>query len=386
VSDEKTEQPTHHKLSEARKKGQVAKSNDAVAAVLFVASFMYLSFMGKSIFNTMAEDLRFNVENFVNMEITIDNIQHVFASALVMPIKVLTPLFIIVAVAGIAGNLLQTGWLISTESINPKLNKLNPIEGAKKLFSQKGFMETLKVILRSLIMMVVFYTYLKDQIPVMVEAGRMATMDVYNVYGRVAMGLFYRLTVLTAVIAGLDYIIQYYLFMKDMKMSKQELKEEYKSLEGDPFLKQRMRARQRELMKKLMMGGVKDSRVVITNPTHYACALKFNEIEDPAPILVAKGKDLLAQQIKELAKKHEVPLYENKPLAQLIYKEVDIGDQIPPDMYQAVAEIIAYLEKLDMEPLQQPLRRAQEQGLPPDWITGNENINPDFDEREEPNG
>jgi flagellar biosynthesis protein FlhB len=111
--------------------------------------------------------------------------------------------------------------------------------------------------------------------------------------------------------AGLDYIIQRYLFMKDMMMSKQELKEEYKTLEGDPFLKQRMRAKQRELMKRLMMGGVKESRVVITNPTHYACALKFNELEDPAPVLVAKGKDLLAQQIKEIARKHDVPLYEN---------------------------------------------------------------------------
>jgi flagellar biosynthesis protein FlhB len=184
--------------------------------------------------------------------------------------------------------------------------------------------------------------------------------------------MFYRLVVVTGVAAGLDYVIQYYLFMKDMKMSKQEMKEEYKTLEGDPFMKQRQRARQREFMKRLMLGGVKDSRVVITNPTHYACALKFDETENQAPVMAAKGKDLLAQKIKELARHHKVPIHENKVLAQSLYKEVEVGDEIPEEMYQAVAEIIAYLERLEMGLVENPppVRPVVDQGLPPDWITG----------------
>jgi flagellar biosynthetic protein FliR/FlhB len=368
MADEKSEQPTQHKLDEARKKGQVAKSQDAVTAFVFIGVLLCLSFAGKNTFILMSNALRSSLRSFTEIQLTPDNLPIILNSALWNYATLLAPFGLLAVLTGIIGNLVQTGWLVSLESLNPKADRLNPIEGAKKIYSTKGFVEAIKVLIRTLLIVVVFYSFFKGQLPTIVSACKMFSNSAYSLFWTLTMSLLGKITLLMIVMGALDYILQRYMFQKDMMMTKQEVKEEFKSQEGDPFLKSRLRQKQRELIKKRMMDGVKTSRVVITNPTHYACALKFDEEEDEAPILTAKGKDLMAEQIKKLAREHQVPIHENKPLAQSLYKDVEVGQMIPEDMYQAVAEVIAFLERLDqgMSPGQQQPGNQQQGPINPE--------------------
>jgi len=347
VSDNRTEEPTQHRISEARKKGQIAKSNDLALSFVFVASLIFLSSMGKNIFQTLTSATRYTSVSFTNTEISILTINRLIMWSFQVFASAVAPFMAVLVISGILGHVIQGGLVASGEHLKPKLDKMDPISGAKKLFSSKAMIEALKNIIRFLIIITVFWGFLTEQMPVILSSSRMSIQNVFMLYGKVSIGLFNRMTILLVVLGVLDYVLQRYLFMQEMRMTKQEVKEEYKTLEGDPFLKQRMRSRQRELIKKLMLEGVKDAKVVITNPTHIACALRFDEEKDDAPVLIAKGKGFLAEQIKELARKYKVEIVENKPLARAMYKDLEVGDVIPPEMYQAVAEIIAFIERLN---------------------------------------
>jgi len=346
MSEEKTEQPTGHKLSEARKKGQVAKSQDASAGIFMLIMFIGFMCMGKNIVSGVMNETSKRAMLYGKVNLNYETILTIFNNSAMGYIKILCPIFFLVIVASIAGHLVQLGWAPSLESIKPKLNKINPMEGLKRIFSQKGFIEFLKVLIRTLAIVLIFRSYLMEKIPAIMTSSRMFTSDAISFYGSLVVGLAFRITLLLVVVGGLDYFLQRHLFMKQMMMTKKELKEELKSTEGDPFLKQRVREKQRELIKKRMLDSVRSARVVITNPTHLAVALKYDEEIDLAPIVVAKGKDYMAESIRRVAGMNSIYIYENKPLAQSLYQSTDIGETIPPELYRSVAEVIAFVEKL----------------------------------------
>ncbi|MFP4497630.1 MAG: flagellar biosynthesis protein FlhB [Vulcanimicrobiota bacterium] len=348
MADDKTEQPTAHKLREARKKGQVIKSNDAVSAIVLLAVFIFFSSMGSSMFNKITEIVQYNITNFSEYEVTASNIRGILIRAFEIPLYTLVPIAMLAVVAGVFGHLIQTGIMFSGESIKFSLEKMNPVEGTKKIFSSKSFIELLKVLIRTILIVAVFRSYLMAKLPELKQVPRMYISNVFQIYGSTLLGLMSKLVMIMVVTGGLDYFLQRYQFMKQMMMTKHEIKEEMKSTEGDPFMKQRIRSKLQSIIKKRMLEGVAKSRVVITNPTHFAVALKFDEEEDEAPWVIAKGQDLMAEQIKKLARKHEVQIVENKPIAQALYWDVEVGEEIPEDLYQAIAEIIAFVESLEM--------------------------------------
>lgn len=347
LADEKTEEPTQHRLREARKKGQVAKSNDITPALVFLGIFMYFSFQGRSLLYSMVNFIKGRIALAPELTLSIESFRGLLASVLIPVAGMLAPIFLVVLVTSVAGNVLQTGFMFSMEKITPKFDKINPVEGVKKIFSWKGLAELAKTILKVLVLVLVFRSYLLKKIDSIMVSGQLPMTGKFEFLLSIVGSLVFQVVLALVVLAGLDYGYQYYMFKKQMMMTKQELKEDMKSTDGDPFLKQRIRAQQKEFIKKRMLQGVKKSRVVLTNPTHYAVALKYHEEKDEAPIVVAKGQDHLAHQIKELAKKHNIPIYENPPLTRSIYHQVDLDEMIPPSMYRAVAEVIAFVEKLD---------------------------------------
>lgn len=348
LADEKTEEPTQHRLMEARKKGQTAKSQEIATAATFIAVYLFFMSQGKRVFLDMADYIRTRIALAPSFEITLSNFRGEMMSVLMPFATILIPLLLLVLGMAVLGNILQTGVLFSFESISPKLSKINPVEGFKKIFSQKSLVELLKTIAKIAILILIFRNILIKNMPLLIlSIVELPLMGKIETIMDLAGTLSLRIIIALGVMAALDYAYQRYDFRKQMMMSKQELKEEIKSTDGNPMIKQRIRMQQREMSKKRMLQGVKDSRVVVTNPTHYAVALKYDEELDEAPIVTAKGKDHFAKQIKELAEKHQVPIYENPPLARSLYKEVEVDDSIPPDMYRAVAEVIAFVEKLN---------------------------------------
>lgn len=346
MSEEKTEQPTGHKLNEARKKGQVVKSKDASAGIFMLIMFIGFVCMGRHIVSALMTETKKRVVLYGKVNLNHETILNIFNHSSIGFLKILGPIFLLAVVASIAGHLIQMGWAPSLQSIKPKLEKINPIEGLKRVFSQKGFIEFLKILIRTLGIVLIFRGYLMEKIPLIMRSSGMYTDNAISFYGSIAMGLAGRITLWMVVIGGFDYFLQRYLFMKQMQMTKKELKDELKSTDGDPFLKQRLRERQRSLVKRRMLDGVKTARVVITNPTHFAVALRYDEETDLAPVVVAKGKDYLAESIKAIARRNSVYMYENKSLAQLLYRNTDIGETIPSELYKSVAEVIAFIERL----------------------------------------
>jgi flagellar biosynthetic protein FlhB len=257
----------------------------------------------------------------------------------------MAPLVIGVALAGVIGNIAQVGFMLSTEAMSPKLSKLNPLEGLKRLFSATSLTELIKSIFKVVIIGSIGYNILRgemDQIPALVA------YDIHSIMGfvgRVALKLGYYTCLVLIALAALDYVFQRWKHERDLRMTKQEIRDEYKQREGDPLIRSRIRSAQREMAMRRMMEAVPKATVVITNPTHLAIAIRY-ERGLPAPIVVAKGAGHIAERIREIAGQHDIPIIEQKPLARALYKDVEIGQYVPVDLYHAVAEVLAYVYRL----------------------------------------
>ena len=348
MSDDKTEEPTQHRLREAKKKGQVAKSKDIAMAFTLLGTAIFLSSQSKTVLLKIARFLRSRVTSIGSTEVTIDGFREFFINLVAPMMEVFLPFFFMVLVAGVVGNIIQTGLMFSMESITPKLDKISPIEGFKRIFSAKGLMEFVKVLLKVIVLVVIFRSYLFKNLDKIKLMSFHPVKTILENYVFIVQGLLMRIIGALIVLGILDYGYQRYTFRKQMMMTKQEVKEEYKKTEGDPLVKQRVKMQQREFIKKRMLQGVKESRVVVVNPTHFAVALKYKEDMDEAPAVAAKGKGYIALQIKKLAEKYEIPVVENPPLARAMYAQVEVEEMIPPEMYRAVAEVIAFVEKLKL--------------------------------------
>jgi len=248
---------------------------------------------------------------------------------------------------GMLGSYSQVGFLFTTDPLTPKFDRLNPFTGIKRvIFSKRSLVELLKGILKVVIIGIVGWSAIESYVS---ESALVMDSDVLTIFlflCKAAINISFKITLVFLVLAGIDYFLQRRLFENEIKMTKEEVKEENKQLEGDPLVKSRIRSIQRQLARRRMMQEVPKADVVITNPTHLAIALKYDVANMSAPKVIAKGADRIAEKIKEIARANNIPIIEDKPLAQLIYKSVDINDSIPQDMYQAVAQILAYIYKL----------------------------------------
>ncbi len=342
---DKTEQATPKKREEARKKGQIARSREIPSVAILLCALSVFYFAGGWMLNQLGIIMKAGFKHLLFHNFNITSAHTMLWEIFQHIIVVLAPFMAAVLLAGIISNVAQTGWLLTGETLTPQFSKLNPINGMKSLISLRSMVEVAKSVIKIVIVGTVSYTVLKnemDQIPAMVALD---TAQILALTGLASLRLgFYTCLALVAM-AGVDLLFQRWQHERDLRMTKQEVRDEYKQQEGDPKVKSRIRAVQREMAMRRMMDSVPGASVVITNPTHLAVALKFDR-SMPAPKVVAKGAGHIAAKIKSLAKDHEVPVIEDKPLARTLYKNVEIDEYIPADLYHAVAEILAYVYRL----------------------------------------
>ncbi len=341
---EKTEEPTPKKLEDARKEGNVAKSVEFTGFVVLFLSSIILVFYLRVVTNWL-ERYFYYIYGLIGIEIDKANFYNILIESLEYFLIIMLPIMIIILIGAIIGNIAQIGFLFTIKPILPKLDKINPIKGLKRLFSIKTIVEgiktTLKVFIAFLVGFWLFLSFL-NEIP---KLELMVIFEQLKWFERKALILIFSMLGVFFVFAIIDFIYQKYTYKKSLRMSKQEIKDEFKQTEGNPEIKAKIRQLQREMAKKRMMAEVPKADVVITNPTHYAVAIKYDKQKDNAPRVVAKGVDNLALKIIEIAKKAGVLIVENPPLARELYKSVDIGEVIPPKLYKAVAEVLAYVYK-----------------------------------------
>jgi flagellar biosynthesis protein FlhB len=340
---EKTEKATPKKKQDARKKGQVAKSQDVNTAVVLLAVFLFLMFFGKTMTERLIGVLRNALQNYMLMDLTENNINAILLEILTELAFFLGPVMLVALLAGVAANYAQVGFMFSTEAIQMKLEKINPISGFKRIFSMRAIVELIKSILKiSFIGMIAFSVLWSRMDEVLLLANKSIGAALATIAGlTLQMGLFASGALLF--LSLLDFLYQKYDFEKSIRMSKQDLKDEYKNIEGDPLIKSKIKQKQREMAMRRMMQEVPKADVVITNPTHYAIALKYDEQKADAPVVVAKGVDFVAQKIKLIAKENDIVAVENRPLARALYSQAEIGDAIPEEFFKAVAEILAFV-------------------------------------------
>ncbi|WP_027633937.1 fused FliR family export protein/FlhB family type III secretion system protein [Clostridium hydrogeniformans] len=346
-SDEKTEEATPKKLSDARKKGEVAKSKEVSLALTLMTSTLILLVLGSYVFKQFSESLTFSLTNGFQGEIDYLSVRKKFLKAILDFMKIYLPIAVPIMVMGVFSHFVQTGFMLTSKPLKPSLSKLNPLNGFKRMFSLKSLVELSKNLLVIIIVGYVGYDFIKSNYVLILDTINININGVLPKLMKLIVSIFFRVTLVSIVIALVDFVYQKLSYKKEMKMTKQEIKDEYKQAEGDPQIKSRIRQKQREIISKRMMQAVPDATVIVTNPTHLAIALKYEEGGESAPKVIAKGKDNIALRIKEKAKEHNVPILENKPLARLIYEKVDIDKEIPEDMYVAVAEVLAVVYKLN---------------------------------------
>ncbi|WP_096225514.1 flagellar biosynthesis protein FlhB [Geobacillus sp. FJAT-46040] len=343
---EKTEKATPRKRQEVREKGQVAKSGDAVAAAVLLATFLTLSLAGEYERDGLLRLFARALSDYASVPLTIDSLHLLFLDWLRHAALLLAPFFAAAVLAAGLANFLQIGALFTVEPLKMDWNRLNPVQGMKRLFSLRAIVELLKSVLKAgIIGAIVFALLLSGRNELMALASKPPGAMLAVIGGlTVKMGLYAAAALLF--LALFDYLYQRFEFEKNIRMSKQDIKDEFKKTEGDPLIKSRIKQRQREMAMRRMMQEVPNADVVITNPTHYAVALKYEDGKMEAPVVVAKGADYVALKIKEIAKANGVVTVENRPLAQALYRQTDVGDMIPETFFKAVAEILAYVYRL----------------------------------------
>ncbi len=342
---EKTEPATSKKLSDARSEGQVCKSREldqaATLVVLFLMLKVIVSFMGSNFLQIFHDIYNKIPETVSARELNAVVIMSYLHHAVMTSLKLAGPFFAAGVVVAFLINIVQVKWKVSTKPLKPKPDKFNPINGFKRMFSKDSLFELVKSIAKIALISIIAYTALKSHMEEIFLLYNITLQQAIAEIGTLVIDVGFRISIIYCIIGAVDYIYQKHKFNEDMKMTKQEVKDEMKNSEGDPQIKGKQRQRMQEASRRRMMQDVPKADVVITNPTHYAVALKYEAGTGTAPVLVAKGADLIAQRIKEIARENHVEIVENKPLARMIYTNVEIGNEIPPELYQAVAEILA---------------------------------------------
>ncbi len=349
---EKTEPATSKKLQDARNEGQVAKSQELNYAISLIALFLilkiFISYIGENLFYNFAANYR-KIPDIIDESIggmPIRMATLVINNTIVTILKILAPVLVIGFLVALLSNILQVGWKVTTKPMKPKFSKLNPLNGFKRIFSKDSMFELVKSIAKIGLILYVAYSAISDHRDELFLLYDIPLLQVILLVGDIVISAGLNISLVYMLVGIADWFYQKHKFKEDMKMTKQEVKDEYKNTEGNPEIKGRQRSKMREASQRRMMQDLPNADVVITNPTHYAVAIRYDASQFSAPIVVAKGENYLAMKIREAAKEHQIEIVENKPLARMLYANVDVGEEVPPELYQAVAEVLAFVYSL----------------------------------------
>jgi flagellar biosynthetic protein FlhB len=343
--EQRTEQPTPRKLEKAREKGQVARSNELTAAFMIVGGIIAL----RLLFPWFVEQTSdFALKSF-GSNIVVEgasDVQRVYVDSVIGLAKIMSPFLLVLLGIALVANYLQVGFLVASEPLSTSLEKINPAAGIKRLVSVQSLVKTMINAAKAALVGLVFYFSIKASLNRYFTLGDCSITEIVKFLANEAFVISMRAAAILALLGVIDYAFQNRQHIKKLKMTKHEVKEEYKELEGSPLIKSRIRSAQRELARRRMMKAVPEADVVVTNPVHLAVAIKYDSVTMGAPVVVAKGKRLLAERIKEIAADHGIPVFENRPLARSLYELVEVGAEIPESLYRAVAEVLSYVYRL----------------------------------------
>lgn len=348
---EKTEPATDKKLRDARDEGKVAKSKELTAAfdliVLFLVLKVFMSFVGEKllgffsyIYNRMPDFLHETQKDMSS--VTVGNFMN---DIILQFLLTCLPFFIFGVVVTILVSIVQVGWKVTTKPMAPKLDKFNPINGFKRIFSKDAIFELIKSVLKIGVILYMAYSSIKSHQNDIFILYELPLKRAVALVGDIIINTGLKISIVYLIVGIVDYIYNKHKFNEDMKMTKQEVKDEFKNTEGDPAIKGQQRKRMQEAAQRRMMQDVPKADVVITNPTHFAVAIKYDADTNQAPVVTAKGQDYVAMKIKEIARDNNIRIVENKPLARMLFHNVELGAEIPPELYQSVAEILAMIYK-----------------------------------------
>lgn len=343
---EKTEKATPKHIEEAREQGQVAQSQDLGSAIVLLFAVILLYFITPRIFHSLMDVFKLVYMHIPTIDLNANNVPAYFQMGQFFLIKLLAPFSISVMIIGALAKLMQVGWLFTAKTMEPKFSKLNPANHIKRIFSSRGIVELAKGVFKIIIVGSLAYWTIKAELPKFVplmdqELGNMALL-----LGSIAFKLGLRIALAMLLLAILDYSFQRWKHFQDLKMTKQQVKDEFKQSEGDPLVKGRIRQIQMKSSLNRMIKSIPDADVVVTNPTHIAVAIKYDPSYMTAPRVVAKGARKLAERIKAIAREHNIPVIEEKELARALFKTTDVGLEIPYNLFQAVAEVLALIYRL----------------------------------------
>lgn len=342
---EKTEEPSAKRRTDFRKKGQVAQSKEVQTALLFTTILLFWMFYMPDFWANLSKFIASVWGNLNNFDGTPNKIYSLTQFIIKEMALLLLPLFLLVMIVGFFSSVFQIGWLFTTQPLTPDFSKIDPINGLGRMFSMRALVDLLKSVGKVVLIGWVAYSTVIDHFEealILVDTSPSAAI---LFLGRVATLILAKVCGLLILIAAIDFLYSKHEMEEKMKMTKQEVKEEFKEMEGDPYIKGQIRRIQQEMAQKRMMADVPDADVVVTNPTHLSVALKYDSKTMDAPVVIAKGADHIAMKIREIAREHEIPIMENPPVARLLHK-IDLGANIPEEMFKAIAEILAHVYSL----------------------------------------
>lgn len=343
---EKSEKATSKRRHDERKKGHVFQSQDLASAAVLLSVFGALKYIGPQLFGGMMSGMVYSFQDsYVNIT-GYDGVKHFFFTTILKMAPYLLPILAMSILASVIVTMAQTRLLFTPGQLKPKFQRISPIQGLKKMFSLRSFVEMIKSILKITIIAVVIYNDIQPQITDAFKLFDTGLGPAVVWLGSVIIDVGFKASIAILIIGVADYIYQWWDFEKSIRMSKQEVKDEYKQIEGNPEIKGHIRSMQRRMARMRMMQAVPSADAVIKNPTHFAVAIKYDEKLGKAPFVVAKGRDNIALKIIAIAEKNGVYVTENRPLAQALYKATEIGSEIPVEFYKAIAEILAYIYRL----------------------------------------
>lgn len=351
---DRTEAPTPRRLEEARQEGQVARSLELNTAVILLVGTLLLRGPGAEIVRLVRESMVSIIAMLPGFELTGSWVRTYVINQVMLFAPPVGLIIIGILVSGVSVTLLQTGFLWASKKIGFDFKRINPLSGFQRIFSGQGLIELGRALLKLALVGYVAYSFLRGRMDEIMHLGTTDLASGVSGWAALAIDLCIQVGSAYFVLAAADYAFQRWRFMRSMRMTKEEIKEDYKRSEGDPFLRGRIRAQQRKIARTRMMANVPKAKVVVTNPTHFAVALDYEPETMRAPRVLAKGAFYVAQKIVDIAKENRVPVVQNVPLARSLYKTVEVDQEIPPEMYLAVAEVLAYVYRLKKPALTQP--------------------------------
>lgn len=343
---DKTEKPTPRRQKKARTEGSVARSVELNSGVLLLVATLGLFLFGGRMATGLAELSGFVLRSAGQLPVTPSTLPlYVFKGGIYV-LALLLPLFGIIMIAGVLANVAQVGLLWTPKPLKPRLSRLSPMKGIKRFASARALVDLAKSVLKLVVVGLVVYTAIRGELHRILELSALPPSALVGEIGRISSLILLKAAIVVLFIAAFDYAYAKYEHQKSIKMSKQEVKEEMRQTEGDPQVKSKIRGIQLRAALRRMMRKVPQADVVITNPVHVAVALKYDSKKHGAPVVLAKGARRLAERIKEIAREHDIPIVENPPVAQALYRMVEIGQEIPLELYRAVAEILAFVYRM----------------------------------------